>query len=286
MPTTTTPPSPDPAAEALRFPRAALDTVLDAARIAAPVVQTDEGRAFAFVPRTMDLKDITDPERLPRMPKAAIEVDNAASLSAYINRFAGDEAILIADYDAGEITGIIDWHPHNAHHDFKVEAGAVQHRATLKLRPSEEYARWDAFEGEMHSQAEFAAFLEENSVDVILPEAATLLEIARDLEATQGVTFKSAVRLESGDRAFTYENETRVKGDLKVPREFRLSIPLYADERPMELRAALRFRVNGGGLALGFEWRRVEYVRRGFFVEMATRIAEETGRPLYFGRRK
>src|SRR5690606_24603427 len=116
------------------------------------------------------------------------------------------------------------------------------------LRPSEEWARWDEFEGALRPQAEFAAFLEENAVDILEPESAAMIEVSRDLEATQGVAFMASTRLENGDRKFVYETETHVKGDVQVPREFKLHIPLYQGENPVELSAALRFRVASGGL--------------------------------------
>ena len=111
-----------------------------------------------------------------------------------------------------------------------------------------------------------------------------LIEISRDLEAVQDVNFKSSTRLESGDRAFVYETETRTKGEVKVPREFALNIPLYNGEEPVVIRCALRFRVNAGGLFLGFEWRRVEYARQAHFMQIAHMAAEETGLPVFYGR--
>ncbi|WP_262983356.1 amine dehydrogenase large subunit [Paracoccus mutanolyticus] len=59
------------------------------------------------------------------------------------------------------------------------------------MRPSEEFSRWDEMEGKIHPQAEFARFLEENSVDIGFPEAGTMIEISRDL-STVGQVFGSA----------------------------------------------------------------------------------------------
>src|SRR5690606_26722301 len=112
-----------------------------------------------------------------------------------------------------------------------------------------------------------------------------MIEISRDLEATQGASFKSSTRLENGDRKFVYETEMHVKGDLHVPQRFKLSIPLFQGEGPVELDAALRFRVTPDGLLLGFEWRRVEYQRLSHFRLIAAEIVEATGVPLFYGRR-
>lgn len=260
-------------------PRGALNAAIDAARLASPVAVETNGISHVLVPGGYGLQAVADPDRLPPYIKGtAVTVDDRASLVAYTNRFSDARSVLIADYDAGAITAALDWHSEDG------SPQPRQHKCVLKLRADEAFARWNAMQGKLVSQAEFAAFLEENAVDVITPEPAVLIEISRDLEATQGVTFKSSTRLESGDRAFVYENETRTKGDVKVPREFTLMVPIYNGEEPVELRCALRFRVTDGGLLLGFEWRRVEYQRRAYFTQIATAAAEDTGRPVFFGR--
>jgi uncharacterized protein YfdQ (DUF2303 family) len=281
-------PTPTNAAAAAATPdwgRAALDAAIDAARLAEPIVLLDDGRIFAIVPNGFAFKDVTDPDRLGAFVRQTVVLDDAASLSAYTNRFREERSVIIADIDAGTISAHIDWHP-PAFGQNAGSPGSRAHNAILRLRPSEEFSRWDEFEGKLHPQAEFAAFLEENASDIAMPEAATMLEISRDLEATQGVTFKSSARLETGDRAFQYETETRTKGDVKVPREFVLSMPIYHGADPVTIRAALRFTVSAGGLGLGFVWRRVEYQRQAQFRQIAFAVAEATGTPVYFGRNK
>lgn len=268
---------------ALGNPRAALDVALEAARLADPVIQGPHGARHIALPDGYRLHDVKDPFALPPYINATrTVVDERASLAAYVNRFSDHRSILVADYDSGRINALLDYHGCNS--EGELRPGPRQHTCILKLRDSEEFQRWSKMQGKFHSQAEFAAFLEENAIDVVDPEPAVLIEISRDLEATQGVTFKSSTRLESGDRAFVYENETRVKGEVRVPREFVLNIPLYAGEGPVMLRCAFRFRINAGGLELGFEWRRVEYQRQAYFAQIATQAAEETGLPVYFGR--
>lgn len=265
----------------------ALDAAIKAAHIASPVVEGLNGARHVLVPDGFRLHDVSDPYALPpHICRTSVTVDQRASLTAYANRFSDiDRSILIADYDTGSIRAALDWHATNKDKSGgELAPGPREHNVTLKLRPSEEFQRWAAFENAFHSQAEMAEFLEENAVDVIDPEPAVLIEISRDLEGTQGVVFKASTRLENGDRAFVYETETKAKGDIKVPREFTLSIPLYDGEEPTPLRCAFRWRINGGQLQMGFVWRRVEYQRRAYFAQVALAAAEETGLPVFFGR--
>ncbi|WP_323779076.1 DUF2303 family protein [Leisingera sp.] len=263
------------------LPKQSLDAAIEAARLADPVIGGDDGRQHAFVPDGFTLKDISDPNILPEHISQTVVVDDRDSLTNYVNRFSDGRSILIADYDAGLIRAHLDWHTDNSTEMTRQHAS---HTATLKLRNSEEYDRWNKMEGEMHSQEEFALFIEENVSDISDPDHSVMLEICRDLEATQDVSFKSGIRLENGDRTFVYEDETKVKGDMIVPTEIGLSIPVYRGEEPVDIRAKFRFRPTASGLQLGFRWHRVEYMRQATFNAMAQQTAENTGRPYYFGR--
>ncbi|MCJ8138410.1 DUF2303 family protein [Falsirhodobacter halotolerans] len=266
-------------------PRAGIEAAIEGARLADPILRLLDGRTFALTPDKHRLQDITDPHRLPPRQIQRVTLDNRRSLSDYANRFSTAASILIADYDAMTIAAHLDFHRSNQDDEEGILLpGACKHTATFKLLPSEEFQRWDAMEGDFHPQAEFAAFLEENSVDISMPEATVMVEISRDLEATVDQSFKSSVRLENGDRKFRFETDTRVANDVVVPREFFLNIPLYNGEPPVELRAAFRFRPTAQGLLLAFEWRRVEYQRRATFAEIAATAAEETGLPFFMGR--
>lgn len=267
----------------------ALNTAIDAARIADPLIAGEHGAHFIALRKDFALVEVPNKFGLPPMIVEHPTVDESQSLIDYTNRFRTDRTILRADYPTGRITAALNYHGHNQDADPLAPAFDT-HFCTLALLASEEFSRWNAFEmampktGGMHSQAEFAAFLEENANDVIQPEPSVLIEISRDLEAVQDVQFEGRTRLESGDRTFYYATETKTKGELKVPREFTLNIPLYNGEPAIDIKCALRFRVSAGGLQLGFEWRRVEYQRRAHFNLIANTVAEATGCPVFFGR--
>lgn len=265
-------------------PRAALDTAIDAARLASPLVSGPDGRTHVALPERIKLTDISDPYRLPSRVKQHVTVDDRASLSAYANRYKSDRSIIVADFDALTISARLDWHDHNQGAAFPAP-GHNAHAVTLALRPSEEFARWDEMEGKIHPQADFARFLEENSVDIGTPEATTMIEISRDFEATVGQTYKSSLRLDNGDRKLVFESDTKVQNGVIIPEKFTLSIPIYNGEQPEELTCLFRWRATGGGsVGLGFQWHRVEYQRRAHFAQIATTASEDTGLPVYMGR--
>lgn len=270
------------AAEGL--PGQALDAAIAAARIANPILTGPDGRLHAVLPADFELTELTDERRLAPWPRQRITVDNRASLSAYANRFSTDRSVLIADYDRGQISARLDWHPHNKGADHG-DAAPDAHSVTLKLRLSEEFSRWNAFAGKQHPQEEFARFLEENASDIAAPDPATMIEISRDFEATVGQSYKTSVRLDNGDRRLVFETETKAQNGVIVPQKFTLAIPIYNGEEPDQLNCLFRWRANGaGGVTLGFEWHRLEYQRRAHFAQIAFAAAEETGLPVFMGR--
>lgn len=278
-------PTMSPAAAAR--PAETLETVLRGARIADPVIAGKDGALHAFVPAGFQLAALPDATRLAPWPVARIEVDDRQSLIAYANRFSvPGRSKIIADFDAGEITARLDWHPDNDAPDF-LTAGPDKHAVTLKLRHSEEFARWDEMEGELMPQAQFARFLEENAADIHTPDPTTMIEISRDFEATVGQTYKSVIRLDNGDRKINFTNETNVTNGIVIPQKFTLAIPIYNGEEPDILTALFRWRPDGGGsVKLGFNWHRVEYQRRAHFAQIAATASEETGLPVFMGRQK
>lgn len=247
------------------------------AGIAGPVKGGD-GREYLVLPEGYSAELISEDQPLPAYPKALRTFDEPGSLVVYAKRFSGAASVLLADIDSYSIACRLDYHENGD------KPGHDQHTAKLVLRQSEEFARWNRCAGRMLPQAEFAAFLEENAVDVTEPDGADLLELARDLEATRDVQFKSSIRLDNGDRQFQYADDTKPKGNIAVPQAFKITIPIFQGDDPITLQARLRYRISEGGLTLGYEWHRTEYVKQAKFREIAAFIAEETGLPWMMGR--
>lgn len=260
---------------------------IDNSALKAPQILGRDGREHVLVPAGFQIHDITDPHRFAARPAhGAVLMDDRASLVAYVNRHQHkDTSAIFADYDAGTITARLDWHPHNGSQASEFGAsGTDRHRATLKLRDSEEWKRWHKMQGQMHAQADFALFLEENAADIHVPEPSIFIELARDLEAASGMTFKSRNRLDNGDMEFHFAEESRITNRAIVPDSFTLSIPLYQGEAAEAVQAKFRWKALPGGLTLGFVWHRAEYIRQARFAMIATTAAEETGLPVYMGR--
>ena len=121
-----------------------------------------------------------------------------------------------------------------------------------------------------------------------MPSGAELLEIASDLSAARKVDFRSAVRLDNGSQKFEYNESVEAtskskSGSLEVPRMFKLHIPVYYGEPPVNVGAFLRYDIGSGSLSIGVELHRPEYVRQAVFEAVALNIREQTEMRLIFG---
>jgi uncharacterized protein YfdQ (DUF2303 family) len=131
------------------------------------------------------------------------------------------------------------------------------HRLALQLVYTDEWKRWAAHDGRLLDQETFAEHIEESQVDVVEPDAADLLEIAQTFHATTTSSFKSAKRLNSGEVQLEYVEDIAAsagrKGDLSIPTELVLGIPIFLGEEVVRLTALLRYRIRDGKLAIGYK---------------------------------
>ncbi|WP_423454337.1 DUF2303 family protein [Ottowia sp. VDI28] len=159
--------------------------------------------------------------------------------------------------------------------------GWGDHRAQYNAPISPEWKAWTAIDGKKMSQVEIAQFIENNLVDVVEPDGATLLEICRTLEAKKKVNFASAIRLSDGSHQFTYEEDVQgsaQKGQLMVPEEFAIGIPVFENGEKWRLNVRLRYRIaDGGSLTMWLELIRPHKVIEEAVKELREAIAVQTG---------
>lgn len=244
---------------------------------------TANGREFLILPEGQTHVEVTlpnAPEVLkPKAITASLTLQNAVALSEYVNRFKSEESLLFADVADSRIVAAIDYHG-------KDKPSLVGHRATLALPFSEEWKTWTAISGHLKPQLEFARFIEENAPDIKAPDASSLLEAVRDLQAKRSVNFMAAVRTASDNESFEFADNTeaRSKGDLELPTKFLLSIPVYFGDAPVEVPAFLRWKLEEGKLNLGIKLHRAEHIRQAAFQLIVTDATEKTGVLSVFGK--
>lgn len=160
-------------------------------------------------------------------------------------------------------------------------AGWQDHTATFSCPLSTEWKTWSAKDGHQMTQEEFAQFIENNLPDIAQPPAADMLEISRTLEAKKKVNFASGIRLANGQNQLTYEEEisgTAAKGQIQVPEEFVVGIPVLESGIKYAVTCRLRYRIlDGGKMRMWFELVRPHKILEDAIKEVWFQIEQDTG---------
>jgi uncharacterized protein YfdQ (DUF2303 family) len=249
----------------------------------ASIVKSDSGKEFLVVPHGFTEKEVTPPNALevlmPKIIRQDVTLQNADALIEYLNRFKAETSMMFADVVSSRIVGAIDYHG-------AAKPAHVSHKATLDLPPSEEWKTWTGISGQLKPQLEFARFIEENAPDIKAPDAGSLLEAVRDLQARRSVNFIAAVRTNSDNESFEFNDNTeaRSKGDIELPTKFVLGIPVYFGDPDVEVQAFLRWKLEEGKLLLGIKLHRAEHIRQAAFKLIVTDAMEKTSLLAIYGK--
>lgn len=226
-----------------------------------------------------DIQHLPPPDPVLTHVKQQVNAFDAASFIAYVNRFKtlgtadGDEKTTIfSDPNRFALCGVIDYH-----------TGAVPdrlgHKITFEAPVSEQWARWRAIDGKPLSQMEFAEFVEENIEDIVEPEPARFLDLVTGLHAKKKVNFESGVRLQSGAHELTFAEEVEAKGrgQMVVPSEFAIGVPVFLGGAAYRVRVLLRYRIDEGRLIFIVKLHRRVFTEQTAFADIRTAVESGTG---------
>lgn len=231
---------------------------------------------------------VQDFERLllwPQRKRASVTVKDAQSFRTYINRYGNQNALAI--YDATEtgatFTAILDYH-------FPKDGSANwgEHRVVYPVTATPEWTRWTGHNKKAMSQADFAAFLEENGVDINpngregQPSQADMEMIAREIEATSSGDFGSVTRLASGSVQLRWTETVTASaktdsGTIEIPERFIIGIAPFVGFDGFEIRCRLKYRLNAGKLSLWYEMERTHKVVEEAVKLVLEQILADTG---------
>lgn len=217
-------------------------------------------------------QEIIDLEKYRRVPDRARGTHRAATVQSFIDivqRYDDDHTTVWVHPTSGAVVAVL-----NDHGDGQAAAWG-DHRVALQLIVTDEWKRWLSKDGQFLAQQEFAEHLQDGLTEIASPPAADLLEIAQTMQGSVGVTWKSKVSITDGSVQFGYVEEADAKAgrdrELPVPSEFTLVLAPFVGEPDAQLDAHLRWRVNGGKLAIGYRLDNPQRVVR----EALERIAEQ-----------
>jgi uncharacterized protein YfdQ (DUF2303 family) len=215
------------------------------------------GGVYAFMhPRSNEVKivNLRGDEFLdfPRRKRGTVTVTDVASFAQYHLKHSTAASDVFADMDAATVTAVLDAHS-------KEDPAWQEHRVTLKLSVTPEWAEWASQDRHMVPQQQFAEFIEDHIEDIAADSPAKggeLLDLAQAFHVNTKVAFSSAQRLATGETQFafaeTHEAKAGQRGTLTIPGDFALGIQVFEDSALYRVKARFRYRIIDGSLRLGY----------------------------------
>lgn len=239
---------------------------------------TDERVHYIVVPNESTVKSLKEFQYPQGMPPdrivATVALRDVASFASYVASYTDERRRVFAEPTQFKFLAVLDYHVAG---EFKPQF--CDHKAVLALQKDDRWVTWLGMDNKPMSQSDFAEFIEDNRADIESPPAAVMMEIARDLSAKTEVNFASSTRLQNGQTRLRYEETVKAgvpsAGDIEVPEEFSLLIPVFYGEAPVSVRARLRFRIPNGKLSFHYKLYRPAEVQLKAFQETVRAISEQ-----------
>lgn len=254
--------------------------------LAAEPVPILDGRALAFreLDGEVNVLDLEPYQDRPFRTRRKVTVTDVESLVLYANGQAeAGQLELWADEATATVVAVLNG-PEGPE-----TPNWTDHRATLTLRRSPEWAAWLGLSGKLMGQEEFAEFVEDHAADIVRPEPAIMLELAQSFHASSKVAFEATRMLDSGRRALefreTVEAKAGRKGEIEIPATIDLALRPWEGCDPYRVSARLRYRIADGVLRIGVKLIDPDAVLRAAFgdvvdaVESGTEVQAFRGKP-------
>lgn len=249
-----------------------------------PTVFSSEKEHFIVVPAGMELRSLRDFQyaEAPLRKVGTVTCEDVPSFAGYFQRFKDDNSMIFALPEKFTFTGILDYHV-----AADGEARRKEHKVHLELRKTQRWKIWFESNRKPKSQEEFAQFIEDNLPDIVKPEntaypsSAEMLEVSRSLNAATNYQFTQVTNLKNGQRVVNYretiESGAGPAGELPIPDEFIIRVPIFLNQPAVDVRCRLRFRISSGKLSMWYDMLRVDEMLAAEFetARMAVAAAAE-----------
>jgi uncharacterized protein YfdQ (DUF2303 family) len=215
----------------------------------------------------------------PRRRRGFVDVHEPNDFVTYVTMQEGPATTVWANEQERTITALFN-------DNTATEAGWRDHVARLRIDRDQDWMTWLDRDGLLGDQEWFADLLESQAGNVIEPDAATMLEIANNFQATRTSTFGQKVKVESGDVQLSWTDETTAtagSGHIDIPRRFTLSLSPFVGADPQQVEAHLRYRVRDGRLGIGYKLHRPDLIERRAFVDVMAAVGNGIEAPVLRG---
>lgn len=239
-----------------------------------PSIVEDGGKPFLVIPSTHKVEDLEKLLTGPIAKRGNATFTRLSSFSDYVNQHKSESTRIF--FDGRQFKAVLDHHG--------VIPGWRQHVAKYWLVHSPQWSVWLGNNKKAFEQSSFAEFIDENRQDVSKPTGGELLDIVRELESVKDVTFKGALKQDNSLQRVEYEENTitRTKGNIELPTEIMLLLPVFEGGQPMNFICRLKAVLSGGKLYLQYEIRNLAVRMNEITAALVAEVEDKTEiGPLY-----
>jgi len=240
-----------------------------------------EKALYRFIKDDVEIKCVEQYQDRPNRISKSIDFESSESFILYFNHWKS-ESIIFGSIADRKFQAIIDYHNSKG-----FVPSWCSHKAYLTLEFSNSFEMWKNFSGTKMSQVDFSELIETNSLDILEPSGAELLEIARSLKGTKRTNFSQSFNSENGSHEFTYDEQIHgqpKKGEMELPEKIKLSIPIFKHSDPVVIEALFRFRITTEGLLLFYTLLNLPDIIDSEFLKYSQIISDKTKQKVLFGK--
>jgi uncharacterized protein YfdQ (DUF2303 family) len=258
-------------------PELQYQAITEAEKIAALAVsgvevrEAEEGAVpFVMMPTGYTVAALEAMLDRPRRHKGTTTVSDADSFVQVVEWHKDEDSVLYMDRD--KFVCVFN--------DHGVKPGWGDFVCIYECPSSQEWKTWITRSGVQMKQSDFVTFIESNLPDIVVPDAASLLEVAKKFEVKKTVKFSSDIRLDNGQRQLEYVEEVQgssQKGQMQVPSTLVLALAVHENGPLYQVNAHLRYRMDDGRLTIWFELIRPHKIIDDAMKQLRKTIEEDTG---------
>lgn len=254
--------------------REALDWLHDRALGAMPVIK-EHDQTFVRLSNgaLQEIKPTT--KVLPKNVRATFKAGDVDSFADYVKGYGGDGSEIFIDVDTRKVVAVLDYHGRDA-------PNFCEHRVEMQLRHAPEWTAWVGKHRQAIAQDAFCEFIELNMGDVVAPAAADLLDMVSLIEGKKSVQFRSGYRASDGSRRIQYEEDSN-GGEMRVPNQIDIAVPVYQLGEKVAVSALLRVRPVDGKVTFRLDFKNHEQVEKDALLGIREALAQKTARPVRIG---
>lgn len=234
------------------------------------------GKPFIIIETgKMEIKDVEYLAATPTRVRQTVTLSDRASFIRYVNDFKDTGSRIFARFSdtGGSFRAVLDYH------NDPVTPRWGNHVAIYACPTTPEWDLWIANNAKALSQDAFSELVEKMRLSFKDPDVATMLEIARTLEASQTGKFESHINPANGNRTLIFKDETTATaGTYKtpIPNSITLLLQPFRRGSMYQVEAGLRYRIAGGKVTFQYDLVRAHEVVETALKEISVEVEEKT----------